>query len=153
LAVVRFELPSLKQRREDIPYLVDHFIEKFNARMGKRIISVSPDVMSILMHHDYPGNIRELENIIEYGFVICRGSIIQVEHLPVDLHTSGAAVGTAGMPSPTVPEEPANERLRILSTLREHDGNMTRASQELGIHRSTLWRKLKRYNIDPDLTG
>ena len=88
LAVVKFTLPFLKDRREDIPYLVDHFIKRFNARTGKKIISVSPNVMNILMSYDYPGNIRELENIIEHGFVLCRSSIIQREHLPLELTKS-----------------------------------------------------------------
>ena len=85
LAVVKFDLPPLKDKREDIPYLVDHFIRKFNAKTGKKIISVSPNVMNTLMSYDFPGNIRELENIIEHGFVLCRGSIIKREHLPPEL--------------------------------------------------------------------
>ncbi len=146
LAVVKFTLPPLKKRSEDIPYLVDHFIKKLNARRGKKIISVSPDVMSILLNHDYPGNIRELENIIEYGFVVCHGSIIQVEHLPVELYenknTDGATVKDAST-------DAISEKNLIVSTLNKNAGNITSTSNDLGIHRSTLWRKLKRYNIDP----
>ena len=151
LAVVKFELPSLKQRREDIPYLVDHFIMKFNARKGKKIISVSPEVMSILMQHDYPGNIRELENIIEYGFVVCHGSIIQAEHLPGDLSQPGEPSETIRSESTTPISEAIDEGGRILSALRKHGGSVTLASQELGIPRTTLWRKLRRFNIDPKL--
>ena len=149
LAVVKFDLPALKQRREDIPYLVDHFIKKFNARKGKRIISVSPDVMNILLQHDFPGNVRELENIIEYGFVICRGSIIQTEHLPAELRQPDVETH-ATEPSDSTPVTQSLDELdRILSALRKHGGNMSRASEELGIHRTTLWRKLKRHKIDP----
>jgi len=150
LAVVKFELPTLKDRREDIPYLVDHFIEKFNARQGKHVLSVSPDVMSILMQHDFPGNIRELENIIEYCFVVCHGSIIQKEHLPVEL-TSVAKTPARHLPDSGDPIMVAlDERSRIVSALSQCDGNLTRASASLGMHRTTLWRKLKRYQIDTD---
>jgi PAS domain S-box-containing protein len=150
LAVVKFELPTLKDRREDIPYLVDHFIEKFNARQGKRVLSVSPDVMSILIQHDFPGNIRELENIIEYCFVVCHGSIIQKEHLPVEL-TSIAKTPAHHLADSGDPIMVAlDERSRIVSALSQCDGNLTRASASLGIHRTTLWRKIKRYQIDTD---
>jgi PAS domain S-box-containing protein len=149
LAVVKFELPPLRQRKEDIPYLVDHFIEKFNARQGKRILSVSPEVMRILMEHDFPGNIRELENIIEYGFVVCHGSILQREHLPVEmLQTSEAPpVRTSDVSNPIT--QSIDERTRILEALESNSGNLSSAAQALGIHRTTLWRKMKRYQIDP----
>jgi PAS domain S-box-containing protein len=147
LAVVRFDLPPLRDRREDIPYLVDHFIKKNNARRGKNVIGVSPDVMSILMRHDFPGNVRELENIIEYCFVVCHGSVIQRQHLPREVLNS--------MTEPATPEEArkdpltrvADERERIKAVLAMHGGNRSRAARELGIDRTTLWRKLKRYGI------
>lgn len=148
LAVVKFELPPLKKRREDIPYLVDHFIKKFNARRGKRIISVSPEVMSILMRHDFPGNIRELENIIEYGFVICHGTIIQREHLPAELLGTGSPAGGDNDATPIT--RTIDEHERLLSALKKHNGNLGRAADDLQIHRTTLWRKIKRHRIDPD---
>ncbi len=147
LAVVKFELPPLKQRREDIPYLVDHFIKKFNARKGKKIISVSPDVMNILMQHDYPGNIRELENTIEYGFVVCHGSILQVEHLPEDLLNPDLKDKQL-KDSSTPVTRAVDEQALLLEVLKNNNWNMTQAAKELGIHRSTLWRKLKRYDIE-----
>lgn len=151
LAVVKFDLPTLKERREDIPYLVDHFIEKFNARQGKHVLSVSPDVMNILMQHDFPGNIRELENIIEYCFVVCHGSIIQKAHLPVEL-TSAVKTPARNLQDSLDPIMVAlDERSRIVSALNQCDGNLTRASASLGMHRTTLWRKLRRYQIDTDL--
>ncbi len=149
LAVVKFELPPLKDRREDIPYLVDHFIKKFNARKGKRIISVSPEVMTILMQHDYPGNIRELENIIEYGFVICHGSIIKKEHLPLELLQPEDSAKYQATSSSSEDETPMDEQSRIITILKKYKGNITHAARELGIHRTTLWRKLKRYGITP----
>ena len=80
LKVIQIDLPTLKERREDIPLLIDHFINKFNIRTGKKITQVSPKVLQFLMHYEYPGNIRELENIIEHAFVLCHGSTIQFSH-------------------------------------------------------------------------
>ncbi len=150
LAVVKFELPPLKNRREDIPYLVDHFIKKFKARTGKKIISVSPEVMNLLMRHDFPGNIRELENIIEYGFVVCRGSVIQKEHLPEEMYKSEPDDGSQPVLQSLPVSREIDEYTRILETLKSKNGSISGAAKELGIHRTTLWRKLKRYNISAD---
>lgn len=147
LAVVKFDLPPLRDRREDIPYLVDHFVRRFNARMGKKIISVSPGVMNTLMQHDFPGNVRELENIIEYGFVICRGSILQKEHLPAEVIQTESDERSLVEPESSPIIDTIDEHSRIVSALKRHDGNVTRAAEELGIHRTTLWRKMKRFNI------
>ncbi|MBD3331843.1 PAS domain-containing protein [candidate division GN15 bacterium] len=149
LAVVKIDLPSLQERREDIPYLVDHFIRQFNSRRGKSIVSVSPEVMQILMRYDFPGNVRELENIIEYGFVVCHGSVIQREHLPLELlddlssNLSNAAEAEGG------DTEAPGERERLLESLRQTSGKISDAARLLGIHRTTLWRKLKKHAIDP----
>lgn len=148
LAVVKFELPPLKDKREDIPYLVDHFINKFNAKTGKKIISVSPNVISTLMNHDFPGNIRELENIIEHGFVLCRGSIIKREHLPPELIRieKDSEVNKDILSTPVT--ESIDEQNQIINTLRNCSGVISKAAEELGVHRTTLWRKIKRYNIN-----
>nr|WP_321513587.1 sigma 54-interacting transcriptional regulator [uncultured Pseudodesulfovibrio sp.] len=86
LNVVTLTLPPLKERHEDLPLLIDHFLEEFNATQGKSIQGVSEDTLHILLHHDFPGNVRELENILEYAFILCREGFIQVEHLPEYLH-------------------------------------------------------------------
>jgi len=148
LAVVKFELPHLKYRKEDIPYLVDHFIRKFNAKTGKKIISVSPNVMNTLMRYDFPGNIRELENITEHGFVLCRGSIIKQEHLPPEILDISIKSSKSFKSTPIT--ESIDEEARIIATLQNCDGVISKAAAELGIHRTTLWRKIKRYNINPD---
>lgn len=150
LAVVKFDLPPLTKRREDIPYLVDHFIKKFNSRRGKNIVSVSPTVMNILMRYDFPGNIRELENIIEYGFVVCRGSIIQKQHLPGEILASVSSDLIEDVPAQTPVARTIDEEIQIKQALEKNDGHLTKAASDLGIHRTTLWRRLKRYNIDPD---
>ena len=85
LNVVRLELPRLADRREDIPLLVECFIDKLNRKMVRAVRSVSPEVMHVLMQHEFPGNVRQLENIIEHAFVMCRGEQIELAHLPPDL--------------------------------------------------------------------
>ena len=151
LAVVKFDLPSLRERREDIPFLVDHFIRKFNAKTGKKIISVSPNVMNILMRYDFPGNIRELENIIEHGFVLCRGSIIIREHLSPELLNSDQDFSVASKIKSTPVTESIDEQERIINAIRNCGGVLSKAADELGVHRTTLWRKIKRYNININL--
>ncbi|MCK4462529.1 MAG: sigma 54-interacting transcriptional regulator [candidate division Zixibacteria bacterium] len=148
LAVVKLELPPLVRRREDVPYLVDHFIRKYNARKGRRIVSVSPEVMSVLMHHDFPGNVRELENIIEYAFVICHDSIIQTHHLPAELLSPSGEMQQNPIPVETPVTKAVDEYNHILAALRQYGGNISMAARELGIHRTTLWRKMKRYQIE-----
>jgi len=102
------------------------------------------------MRHDFAGNIRELENIIEYGFVICHGSVIQTDHLPAELLGGGEPSDGFQMSAANPIAESVDERGRIIAALKQHRGNMTRAAGELGIHRTTLWRKLTRYQIDSD---
>ncbi|RJO63796.1 MAG: PAS domain-containing protein [Myxococcales bacterium] len=147
LAVIRFEIPPLKERREDIPYLVDHFIRRFNARKGKNLLGLTPRAMEVVLNHDYPGNVRELENIIEYGFAVCRGRAIDLEHLPVELQEKPAPAEpppvAAGRPRLRAIDEPT----LIREALELHGGNKGAASDELGIDRTTLWRKMKRYGI------
>jgi transcriptional regulator with PAS, ATPase and Fis domain len=149
LAVIKFDLPPLIERREDIPYLVDHFIKKFNAQRGKNIISISPEVMDILLKYDFPGNVRELENIIEYGFVVCKGNIIQKEHLPAELVKPCPDVATLPNSIEKSPvAESIDEQNAINLVLQKYNGRVNDAAAELGMHRTTLWRKLKRHGID-----
>lgn len=148
IAVVKIDLPSLRERREDIPYLVDHFIKKFNARRGKKIISISPDVMDILLKYDFPGNIRELENIIEYGFVVCKGSIIQVDHLPAELFQTSKELPSPDRPGQDIVGKAIDERSLIKAVLLKHKGKIGESAEELGVHRTTLWRKIRRHKID-----
>ena len=150
LAVVRLAVPPLRQRREDIPYLVEHFIRRFNAKRGKQIRGVTPEVLELLMRHDFPGNVRELENLIEYGFVLCHNSLIDVRHLPDDFLLQGQEADR-------VPQNNQLQRAEvesIRSALRDNQGQMTRTARQLGISRTTLWRKMKQYDISankPDL--
>lgn len=142
--VIRLELPALRDRREDIPLLVDHLIEKFNRLQDKEIAGLSDDVLAILMEHDWPGNVRELENAVEHAFVLCRGGLIQLDHLPRSLRPKTAA-GAQFPPGMTLQ---AMERVLIVDAVRRHGGNRKAAAAELGINPSTLHRKVKSLDIN-----
>jgi transcriptional regulator with PAS, ATPase and Fis domain len=142
--IVRLQLPPLCERREDIPLLVEHFVEKFNRLQGKCIADVSDDVLAILLAHDFPGNIRELENILEYAFVLCRGGRIEPEHLPPGLRERPAPTGTVRRKGLTLRDL---ETLHIRDALRRCRGNRAAAARELGIDTSTLFRKLRTLRI------
>jgi PAS domain S-box-containing protein len=147
LNVVKIELPSLSQRREDIPLLIGAFVQKFNAKMGKQITGMSDEVLRLLLKHDYPGNIRELENIIEHAFVLCRGERIDFDCLPKEI-TEGQKGDYPSMPlQEETPFEKAETEV-IEKILKKYDGNRIKTAQELGIDRTTLWRKLKKYGLN-----
>lgn len=145
LNVVKIELPPLVNRRDDIPVLIKHFIEKFNKRMGKSIEDVSKDVLNILMKYDYPGNVRELENIIEHASVMCQSTRIRTTHLPPELSPKSARV----IIDKEVSRPPLQvfEKQLLQEALEKHNGNKILTAKELGLHRSTLWRKMKKYNL------
>jgi DNA-binding NtrC family response regulator len=138
LCVVDLDLPPLSQRREDIPLLVRYFMKRLSVTTGKRIREVSDEVLAALSRYPFPGNVRELWNLIERAFILCTGVCIQPEHLPPQV----CAVASASL-DPLA----AAEREAIVRALRRHDGNRTRAARDLGIHRSTLLRKIRRYSL------
>ncbi|MCU0302953.1 MAG: sigma 54-interacting transcriptional regulator [Thermoanaerobaculales bacterium] len=144
--VMRLELPTLRERREDIPLLVDHFIGRFNRLQDKDVVGVSDEVLEVLMNHDYPGNARELENIIEHAFVLCHGGVVELHHLPRELSNRLAEVG--GEPTTTLR---AMEVRHIGEALRRTDGNRKAAAELLGIHPSTLFRKIRDLGIETPL--
>jgi len=142
--IIRLELPCLRERREDIPLLVEHFIGRFNRLQEKDVIGVSDEVLAALMKHDYPGNARELENIIEHAFVLCRGGVIETEHLPPEI---GREIEKRPPGSSDGMTLRALESLHIEDALRRNAGNRQAAAEELGIHPSTLFRKIKDLGI------
>jgi len=147
--VIRIELPSLRDRREDIPLLIDHFIAKFNRLKGKELAGVSDEVLARLMEHGFPGNVRELENIVEHAFVLCGGGVIELKHLPPALR--GGALGEALRLGRAVTME-SMERLLITDALRRNGENRKKAAKELGINPSTLFRKLKSLKLTASAT-
>lgn len=146
LNVVKIQLPPLSRRREDIPLLVEHFVHSFNLKKGKHIAGVSPQVLDLLMRHDFPGNVRELENIFEHAFVLCRGKQIEMEHLPEEITGRSRAAGTEREAMGDPLKE--SEARAIRETLRRFDGHRGKTARALGIHPATLWRKMKRLGIE-----
>lgn len=151
--VVRFKLPALRERKEDLPLLVEHFIKKLNRIKGRFITQLNQESMALLLAHDFPGNIRELENIIEHGFVLCQEGEVDKKHLPTYLDTHSGE--TIPVPGPGIaPNLQRAEVDIILESLRRCDYNRLAAAKELGMHKSTLFRKLKKYGIVlPDRDG
>jgi transcriptional regulator with PAS, ATPase and Fis domain len=144
--VVRLELPSLRDRREDIPLLIEHFVAAFNRRQGKDIVGVSDEVLGRLMDYDFPGNVRELENIIEHAFVLCRSGLIKLPHLPPELRPVTPIDQLKRVKGMTLQSV---EVMMIRDALRRNQGNKTKAAQELGIDASTLFRKIKTWKPEP----
>jgi PAS domain S-box-containing protein len=142
--VMKLELPPLRDRKDDIPLLVNHFISRFNHLRGKHISCVTDEVLAILLAYDYPGNVRELENIIEHCFVLCQGEIIEKKHLPGSVCSSSSADKLKTGEVTTLKQM---EILLIIEALRRNKGNQTATAKELGINKSTLFRKLKAHNI------
>jgi PAS domain S-box-containing protein len=146
LNVVKIDLPPLSQRREDIPLLIDAFIQKFNAKMGKQIVGVSDQALRLLLNHDYPGNVRELENIIEHAFVLCKGDRIDLDCLPKEM-TGGQMDIPSSLPiKEETPFEQAEAEV-IEKTLKKYGGDRIKTAKELKIGRTTLWRKIKKYGL------
>jgi len=143
LNVVKISLPALHDRREDIPLLIDHFIRKFNLLKGRLIRGVTSEVLSYLRNYSFPGNIRELENIIQYAFMRCKSDFIAKEHLPPELLDQ---IDQQERSFTTIADMP-EEAEKIRSLLKRYGGNRIETAKTLGISRSTLWRKIKKYNL------
>lgn len=175
LNVLRVHLPPLRERDGDVRLLIDHFLQMFAANFNKNIKKISPQALQRLTTYRYPGNVRELRNIIEYGVNICRGEVIELDHLPPyvldEPQSSPCTRPQTGHPLPAerktdagpdvrypaanshkgVPENAANwsdiERQNILEALTQSGGNRSEAAKLLAWGRTTLWRKMKEYNL------
>ena len=143
--VIKINLPPLSERREDIPLLVEHFIKKFNMKKNRKIAGVSEEVMEFFLEYDYKGNIRELENIIEHAFVLCRSSLITIDHLSADLQKTYKEKKKIIADSSFRLKE--TEKEIILHALNKHHGNRKKTAAELNINPSTLWRKMKKLGV------
>ncbi|GAB4330868.1 MAG: sigma-54 dependent transcriptional regulator [Candidatus Abyssubacteria bacterium] len=150
LRVIPIYLPPLRERKDDLPLLVNHIIERLNEKMGKRIRGVKEDAMSALWSYDWPGNIRELEHAIEHAMVLTRGDMVSLEELPVEIRKSDDLE-----PVPSIKRflrqdghsSHERERQAIEQALADTSGNRTRAAKLLGMSRTTLWRKMKRHRL------
>jgi PAS domain S-box-containing protein len=149
--VMKIELPALRRRREDIPLLIQHFIDGFNAIQNKRVTGVSADVLAVLTAHDYPGNVRELQNIIEHAFVLVRDGQIELWHLPAEIVPVSATRPEGRKLAETLD---AVEARAIRESIERNNGDRLAAARELGIHKSSLFRKIRRLGIDlPEQDG
>ena len=141
--IVTLNIPPLRERLEDIPLLVDMALQRFNLAYNKKVRNVAPDVLKLLLHHSFPGNVRELLNLLEQSVILCKGSEIHMEHLPRSF------IENTGVPTASEPRR--NGRLptadEISKVLAAHNGNRSDAARELGVERTTLWRWMKRYGL------
>jgi len=139
--VVRVNLPPLKERKEDIPLLTDHFIGKLNRLRNRDLAGVSADVMALFMAYDWPGNARELENAIEHAFILCRKGLIDVSCLPDHLQPEDKNTPLPGMALADI------EARAIFEALKRNNWKRIATAKELGINKTTLWRKIQKLNI------
>jgi len=161
LNVIPLVVPPLRERREDIPLLVDHVLKSLRKRGLDRVRAVSPDAMRCLMEYPWPGNVRELENVLERGAVCSRGAVLGMEDIADEVREHGRArpKETTGVPAADLlatredashrvtDDSPTGERDLLLRALEGHRWNKGAAAAKLGIDRSTLWRKMKRLGI------
>jgi PAS domain S-box-containing protein len=146
--VVKLKLPRLAQRKEDIPLLAEHFIARFNKLQDKRILGLSYETLAIFMNHDWPGNIRELENAIEHAFILCSAGLIQPQHLPEHLRPE-YQLG----PSFTGLTLAEVEKRALWEALERNGWRRLATARELGIDKNTLRRKIKRFGLTPPEKG
>jgi two-component system response regulator HydG len=143
LNVIPVHLPPLRERPEDVPLLAQHFLADSAARLGRRIESFTPEAMDALVRHHWPGNTRELENMVERIVVLNRSGVAEVQDLPAEMRqlppTPDPASGSETLRS--------MERRQIIEALRAADGNKKKAARSLGIHRSSLYAKMRRYGL------
>ncbi len=153
LNVINLELPPLAERREDIPLLIRFFQRKLNLSNNKTIINIHPNAMRILLNYNYPGNIRELKNIIEHAHILCQGTQIDINHLPLNIRapesyepvfTESRKQGPTGISGAVADAE----KKLILNALERHGGSRSKTARFLEMDRSTLWRKMRKYGID-----
>ena len=150
LNVFRIRLPSVKDRRIDLPLLIDHILRRLSAARDDRRVEISAAALEILLKYHYPGNVRELENILEHALIICRDDLILPRHLPdylaAQLHDDWKEPPAAAQ-SDEKTEDP--QRRAVRKALQKHDWHRRKAARELGIDRSTLWRRMRKYNLLP----
>jgi transcriptional regulator with PAS, ATPase and Fis domain len=140
IQVFRLELPALRERKEDIPLLVQHFVVRLNRLKGKDIAGLSQEALTALMSYDWPGNVRELQNAIEHAFILCHGGFIELGHLPA--HFREVALTSEGLP---IGLTLSQIEARVLKeALARNQGNKSATARELGIDKTTLWRKMKK---------
>ncbi|MBF0300032.1 MAG: sigma 54-interacting transcriptional regulator [Oligoflexia bacterium] len=143
--VMKIKLPSLSERKEDIPLLLSHFLKKYNAKTGKNITKISDEVLNLFMNYNFQGNIRELENIIEHAFILCHREIIETRHLPKEMFDHVIPFESGDSLKSIAGE---TEKDILIKLLNEHDFNKKRVAEILKINPTTLWRKINKYKLN-----
>jgi len=148
LNVIPVHLPPLRERRSDIPHLIQFFINKYNIETGKKIEDIEDSAVGLLMKYDWPGNIRQLENALNYAFSISSSRVIQADSFPIHIQN---AKGSASSPKNNNGKHSSGniEKDLLLKALEENQWSKTKTSKALGIGRTSLWRKMKNLNIEP----
>ena len=149
ISVFPLTSPPLRDRRDDIPLIVQNFISQNAVKSGKKILGLTSEAMQQLLSYDWPGNVRELRNAIEYAFVLCPSGAIDVEHLPPKIAAGGLPPAVARR-SPT---GDSAERRALVEALRQAAGNQSQAARILGVSRVTIWKRINKYGIDPRRFG
>ena len=153
LNVFRIELPSITERKADLPLLIRHILRNQAASMKKEPVSISEEAMKQLLNYTYPGNIRELENIIEHAMIVCQDNVIMSKHLPLHLFRENGGQSASGMAEDPVQASSESEvdnsadREALLDMLRHNNWHRGRTALDLNIDRSTLWRRMKKYHL------
>ncbi len=142
LKVVEIKLPPIRERREDIPLLMNHFLDKLNKKLNKNIKNISADVNEIFMNYSWPGNVRELEHTLEHAFILCQQDFITVEHLPSEFKD------IVEIKPASIKESGENEYDTIFNALEKTAWNKAKAARLLGMSRRTIYRKMEEYKIE-----
>ncbi len=152
LNVILIQLPNLAQRSEDIPLLADHFLERMNGRMGRDIEGITGEAMAILLRHPFPGNVRELQNVLEHAYIVSTGPRIRPEDLPLHLATGDDTVQHHADRLSIVARSSSvtQERQQLIDCLTENGWNVPRTARQLGVHRTTVWRQMKKLRIEQE---
>ncbi len=149
--VMRLELPPLRERKGDVPLMITHILKRLGDRKGVHIDKITEGALEVLLNHEYPGNVRELENILEHALIICQGKVLRLKHLPIQFLRKTpppeAQKGETERRPDRETEVARRERELILAVLRAHQWRRREAAAELNIDRTTLWRKMKKYRI------
>ena len=139
--------PSLRERSEDIPTIVQGFIRQNAAKTGKKILGLTPEAMEKMVQYNWPGNVRELRNAIEYAFVLCPSGGIGIAHLPPKIVEASAC---PPCPTQEAPQQqpPGNQKEELIEALRRSCGNQSEAARILGVSRITIWKRIKKFGLD-----
>ena len=149
--VIPIHLPPLRERPEDLPVLVEHFLRQLQARSGKDLSGLSAEAMELFVNHSWPGNVRELRSVLEYAFVTAEKGLIRAEHLPAQMTRSRSGRKDPDRPLTALPSD---EKTALIDALTRCRGNQSHAARLLGVNRVTVWHRIKKYGIDlRDLTA